>query len=238
MYNLDLDPRLCALEDRLNDPVYQQPINNYRPILADDITKFAINANSWKEVAIEMNVGYNKLLYSVRKYKMNNLVVYKRNYLPADKIINAISSNKSWKEISKDLDISMSRLFYWIRKHKIEKPKVMMTPFLYKWTRTKKISREQFMTVYSPNKPLRVLARELETTGQRVKRIIKMLKLDHNYLPCGGLKMDISKEDFMKAFSLEKKWEEIALDLNISLSKATKLAKEFNIKKPRFRKEK
>lgn len=179
MYHLDLDPRLCALEDRLNDPAYQPPVNDDKALSADEILSFMTTFKTWKTIAKEMNISYNKLTYWAYKYKIQRPKkpdakpnAIKMIRISNEQFMNAYSKDKSIREIARELKISDRRIKNIMHRLGLEDhPK----------RRGKKdlsISNDEFMRVYSPHKTWRQIARDLQVPLNRVYKAAKQFNID------------------------------------------------------------
>lgn len=181
MYTLDLDPRLCALEDRLNDPAYQQPVNDKKPLSADDILAFMTSFKTWRNIAKEMNVSNNKLMYWVYKHgieKPKLKVGAKPNTgskitkISNEQFMMIYSKHKSTRQMARELKISAKRVDMIIGRLGLE------APIKTKGKKRMPIPRQDFMKAYSPLKTWRQIARELQVPLNRVYSAAKEFKIN------------------------------------------------------------
>lgn len=236
IYDLYLDERLCALEDMIADSNQKTVIKEKKHIARDEIVLVAQKSINWKDVAIKMGISYNQLMYLVRRYGIRDLLPHNlRKKLSADDINSILSPDRTWKSISHELSVNIQTLMYWVKTYGIEKPKAPNPP-PSPMTRKNiaKISMDQFMAVYSPDKSMRRIAKELGISEGRVKRMIKKFKAYSSHSNIKGRQTGqiISDYAFMLAYSPARKWSDIALDLNTNISKTRRIAKQLGLKKP------
>lgn len=234
-YDLYLDERLCALEAMITDSNHSPVRKEKKFFTREEIIKAAHESINWKDVSIKMDIGYNRLLYLARRYGILGELPHKlKKRLSADEILAVISPDKTWKSISHQLGVNIQTLMYWVNIYGITKAKVPSPVPRYEPDKIKKISHDEFMSIYSPDKSIRRIARELGITANRVKRLIIKFKVyyQHSSIVSRQTGEIISDYAFMLVYAPDRKWADIATDLKTNISKVRRIAKKLGLKKP------
>lgn len=234
-YDLYLDERLCALEAMITDSNHSPVRKEKKFFTREEIIKVAHESINWKDVSIKMDIGYNRLLYLARRYDILGELPHKlKKRLSADEILAVMSPDKTWKSISHQLGVNIQTLMYWVNIYGITKAKVPSPVPRYEPDKIKKISYDEFMSIYSPDKSIRRMARELGITANRVKRLIVKFKVYCQYSSIVSRQTGeiISDHAFMLVYAPNRKWADIATDLKTNISKVRRIAKKLGLKKP------
>lgn len=234
-YDLYLDERLCALEAMITDSNHSPVRKEKKFFTREEIIKVAHESINWKDVSIKMDIGYNRLLYLARRYDILGELPHKlRKKLSADEILAIMSPDKTWKSISHQLGVNIQTLMYWANAYGITKAKAPNPVPKYEPNKIKKISHDEFMAIYSPDRSIRRMARELGITANRVKRLIVKFKAYYPHSSILGRQTGeiISDYAFMLVYAPHRKWADIAIDLKTNISKVRRIAKKLGLKKP------
>jgi hypothetical protein len=125
MYKLNLDPRLCELEEKINDPNYT--ISKKKGLLADDILPFVSNDKSWKEIAKDLNLSTTGLMHYIHKYKINKrqkLSGVNTVWISDEDFMKVYSLSKSMNQMGRELKTTGVRIKRIIKRLGLEIPKI------------------------------------------------------------------------------------------------------------------